>query len=146
MSLAIGAMLLAAATATPAGAHQVTVQHPSGPVQADYRGTVQVEHRQLGTVAPGGRPSTLRCAWTAHLSVDRAATRGQDASFSRSFVRNDVASGSRPGWCSTNRDAIARDVAARVGDTGRHLALAAGEDRPVLDAELDRLPPARSTS
>ena len=132
-------LMLSAAHGMPAAVHTVSIQHASGPVEAEYRGEVDVQHRQIGSPAPGGRPSTLRCAWTAHLAVDRIATSTSNAMASRNFTRNDIASGSRPGWCRTNRAVIARDVAARIGDVERHVALAAQDDTPALQAELDRL-------
>lgn len=132
-------LLLAVSAATPAAAHSLTVQHSSGPIQADYRSTVHVQQRQIGSPGPGGRPSTLRCAWTANLAVDRTATTETGVMASRSFVRNDVATGSHPGWCNTNRAAITRVATAHVGDTDRHIAVAAQEDRPLLHAELDQM-------
>lgn len=132
-------LMLTAAHGMPAAVHTASVQHASGTIEAEYRGAVDVHHRQIGSPSPGGRPSTLRCVWTAHLAVDRIATSASDAMASRNFTRNGIASGSRPGWCSTSRAAIARDVAAHIGDVERHLALAAQDDAAALHAELDRL-------
>lgn len=135
------AMALAAAPAAPAqpAAHSVSVAHPAGAAAAEYRGEVDVRHRQVGSAGPGGRPSTLRCTWTASMEVNRTATTAAGTLAARSFVQDNVASGSRPGWCSANRAAIARDVASRLGDASRHLASAAAADRGVLLADLDRL-------
>jgi len=57
---------------------------------------------------------------------------------SRSFAKNDVAKGSLPGWCNTNKSAIAREVARKV-DANKHILEAAQEDQPVLLVELDQL-------
>lgn len=135
-TLALGLGLFAAEPVAPA-THSVVVDHPSGRVDARYGGSIVVEHKQVGAVAPPGRAGTLRCAWTARLSVDRVATTASAGSASRSFVTNPVLNGSRPGWC--NRTAIDQEVAARLPDTGVHLADAAREDQPVLRAEVDRL-------
>lgn len=136
-SLGLGLSLTAAGPT--AATHTASVEHRSGPVQAQYRASTVVEHKQIGSVAPPGRSGTLRCAWTARLSVDRTATTAFGALVSRSFAISDVAGGSRPGWCRDNRRAIAHDVATRLGDTDRYLAAAAREDREVLLAEVDRL-------
>lgn len=135
-SLGLGLSLIAAG---PAATHTVAVEHRSGPVQAQYRGAVEIEHKQIGAVAPPGRSGTLRCAWTARLAVDRTATTATGALASRSFAVPAVAKGSRAGWCSTSRSAIAEEVAARLRDADRHLALAAQDDRQVLLSEVDRL-------
>lgn len=129
------------AAAAPAPADSVSVPHPSGTAQADYRGAITVAHKQIGSAAPAGRPSSLRCVWSASLEVNRTATTPTGTLASRSFVQEDVAEGSRPGWCTANRSAIARDVAQRVGDGSQHLAKAAAADRAVLLADLDRLTP-----
>ena len=47
--------------------------------------------------------------------------------------------GSRPGWCTANRDRIAQEVAQRTADIKRYLMAAAEDDHPVLTAEIDRL-------
>jgi hypothetical protein len=132
-------LVLAAASGVLGATHTVSVPHHTGPVTAEYQGKIEVQHRQVGSPAPGGRSSTLRCAWTANLAVNRMATSGTGAMASRSFTQSKVAAGTRPGWCSANRAAIAADVAARVGDPSQYLAAAAREDRLVLDTELERL-------
>lgn len=136
------AVALAAASTAPLAAHTLAVPHASGTAQAEYRGAIGVQHRQIGTPSPGGRPSTLRCVWTANIKVNRVASTAAGMLASRSFVQEDVANGSRPGWCSANRSVIARDVAQRLGDGSTHLARAAAADRAVLLTELDRLAPA----
>lgn len=140
--LATIAAALAVASTAPLAAHSLAVPHASGTAPAEYRGAIGVQHKQVGTPSPGGRPSTLRCVWTANMEVNRVASTAAGALASRSFVQADVANGSRPGWCSANRSVIARDVAQRLGDGSEHLAQAAAEDRAVLLTELDRLAPA----
>ncbi len=133
------ATIIVAAIAVPAAAHTVTIPHSSGNVRAEYAGEVVVQHRQIGTPAPGGRASTLRCMWTASLAVDRKATNDAGRVASRSFTRENVASGSRPGLCSSNRAAIDREVIAQLGDASDHVALAAQDDHSVLHQELEHL-------
>ena len=132
------AVLAATGAAAPLAAHSLSVPHASGEAAAEYRGEIAVAHRQIGAAAPAGRPSSLRCVWTASMAVDRTATTPAGALATRRFVQDDVARGSRTGWCAANRAAIARDVAAQVGDGSRHLARAAAADRGMLLTELDR--------
>lgn len=136
------AVALAAATSAPLAVHHLTVPHASGTAEAEYRGEIGVQHRQVGSAAPAGRPSTLRCLWTATMKVNRTATTAAGALASRSFVQGDLANGTRPGWCSANRSVMARDVALRLGDGRHHLVKAADADRAVLLADLGRLAPA----
>lgn len=89
--------------------------------------------------APGGRSSTLRCAWSADLAMDRIASSSRGMRTSRSFAKNDVANGSLPGWCTTNKSAIAGEVARKVVDANKHILEAAREDQSALLLELDRL-------
>ena len=63
---------LAVSIASPALAleHEVVIDHAAGPIAADYRGSVKIETRQIGTAAVGGSPSTLRWrpgTWRAAL-------------------------------------------------------------------------------
>lgn len=138
----LGTVLALAAPPTPQ--HVLTVQHSAGPATVEYRGDPSIRYRQTGAVAPAGAPSTLRCAWTVDLTVDRVATFGKGMMLSRSFVRSGVAEGSRPGWCDSSRSAIQAEVRERVGSADRHVAAAAFADRPVLLAELDRAGPQAS--
>lgn len=140
LALAVAAPALArgpAATATID--HQAQIDHHSGPVTARYRGALLVDHRQLGAAAPAGRAASLRCEWTARLSVDRHAVTAAGTTARRSFVSDRSFSGHRPGWCAGQRDAITRDVAARTMDLDRHIQAVAREDHDLLRAELDRL-------
>ena len=135
-SLSLG--LLAAASSAPA-AHRVQIDHRSGAVDAHYRGELDVSHKQIGSAGPGGRASSLRCAWTAKISVNREARHASGVVMTRAFTSDAVVKGSRPGWCSTNKTAIAQDVAMRTDDIQRHLLAAAEKDHPVLTAEVERL-------
>ncbi len=119
--------------------HAARVDHHSGSVTARYRGALEVDHRQVGAVAPAGRGSSLACHWTARIAVARHAVAASGARTQRSFVSDPVVSGRRAGWCDGQREAIARDVAAQTLDLDRHVQAVAREDRDVLRAELDRL-------
>lgn len=130
---------LAALSAGPTLVHTVSVDHSTGPAVVQYSGEVDVRHRQIGTPGPAGRESTLRCVWTAGLTVERVAKAATGSTASRSFAHDKIATGSRPGWCKGNVSAMARDAADSVGDTSRHIAAAAEADRPVLNAELEGL-------
>lgn len=134
-------LLLGALAAAPAAAndHSVRIDHHAGPVDAQYRAVTKVAHKQVGAVVPGGRASTLRCAWSAGVTVDREARLPSGATMTRSIHRDDVISGSRPGWCSAQREAISKDVAARTDKVRDHMLAVAHEDRAELHAELDRL-------
>jgi hypothetical protein len=136
----VGVMLgFATASASTTVEHTTRIDHHSGSVDVRYRGDIQIEQKQIGTVAPGGRPSTLRCAWKANMAVTRNANSAAGMMMSRQFVRENIASGSRVGWCRTNKTAIAKEVAARTPNLDRHMNEVAQEDRSVLLAELDRL-------
>ena len=133
--------LLSGAMVASAGAplqHHTRVDHASGAAEALYRGEIAVEQREVGTVGPGGRASTLRCRWTAGLVVDREARHASGATFARRFDTGRVIEGSRPGWCTTHRRAIAQEIAQRSGELHGHLVAVAQEDHHVLRAELDR--------
>ena len=137
--LVMSALALAAGIAAPAAAleHEVVIDHADGPIAADYKGTVTVETRQVGSAGAPGRPSTLACRWTARLDVERVASVGEVFRSQRILTRDKVASGSRPGWCETQARAIDRIVEARR-DTMRSAMLALVEqDRAALLAEAD---------
>lgn len=134
-------LLLGAATATLGMTvdHRSRLDHHSGPVATHYRGTVAVSHTQVGAVAPGGKASTLRCDWAASMIVDRHATAASGATMTRQIESEPVVSGTRSGWCVTNRTAIAKDVAKRTADMQDHLIDLAREDHEALRGELDRI-------
>lgn len=132
--------LVASATlATPALAleHEVVIDHEAGPIAADYKGSVTIETTQVGAAGVAGRPSTLRCNWTATLNVERVAKVGDSLRSQRSLTSEDVASGSRPGWCETSAKAIDRMVDTR-SDRFRTAMLALVEqDRSTILAEAE---------
>lgn len=130
--------VLAAAQAT-AGEHEVRIEHRGGAVDARYRSNVTVAHRQVGAVAPGGVPSSLRCQWSASLAVDREARHASGATMRRMIAREAVIQGHRPGWCDTHRASIAREVAERAPELRPHLVSVAQEDQSVLLEEIERL-------
>ena len=131
--------LVGAAIAMPAAAleHDVVIDHADGPIAADYKGSVTIETKQVGTVGVAGRPSTLRCRWTATLNVERVAQVGETLRSQRTLTSEDVASGSRPGWCETNAGAIDRLVESRR-DSFRTVMLAlVDQDRSAILAEAE---------
>lgn len=119
--------------------HRTRIDHATGTTDVHYRGDVAIAYKQTGAVAPGGAASSLRCHWKANVVVNREARHASGHVVARSFATPQVIEGSRPGWCATSRDSIAREVAQRSEDVRRHLMAAAEEDHPVLTAELDRL-------
>lgn len=137
-------MLLSAAAVLPDADHATVVYHALGTTQVEYRGNVALEHRQVGSVAPGGRPPTLRCIWTANLRVDRVATHISGSTASRSFVHKDVARGHHPGWCPGNSSSRGGNLATRVPEIDKPLQKAIAADQATLMAELNRLGPQRS--
>jgi hypothetical protein len=135
----IAGLALAASLAAPAAAleHEVVIDHAAGPIAADYKGSVTVRTTQVGAAGVAGRPSTLRCNWTASLNVERVARVGESLQSRRSLSRDDVASGSRPGWCETQAKAIDKLVDTRSEAVrGAMLALIEA-DRAELLAEAE---------
>lgn len=131
--------LLGAVIAAPAAAleHEVVIDHANGPIAADYKGSVTIETNQVGTAGVAGRASTLRCNWTASLNVERVAQVGETLRSQRTLTSEDVASGSRPGWCETSAKAIDRLVDSR-SDSFRTAMLALVEqDRSTILAEAE---------
>lgn len=117
--------------------HRTQVDHHSGPVAVTYRGDIAIQHRQVGAAAPGGRSASLRCDWAAHMTVARHAKASSGTSHSRSVKSGPVLSGTRPGWCSANHEAIRQEVASRAAVMQRHLVEFARQDDAALRAELD---------
>lgn len=134
-------MALGLTTASPVTTvgQSIQIDHNTGPLTANYHGNIKIDQKQIGTVAPSGRPSTLRCMWTASIAVTRDAKTAAGMILSRQFVRENVASGSHSGWCSKNKTAIAESVAKRTPDLERHMTALVQEDRNILLADLDRL-------
>lgn len=138
MGIFVAGLLLGIASTNPM-THDVRLDHRSGAVSARYDGHVAVTHRQVGSVSAPGRPSSLRCRWSANIVVDRSARHASGSSFNRSIRRDAVVEGVRPGWCGAQRAAIARDVASQSETMRRHMLAVHAEDRTVLLAEIDRL-------
>lgn len=134
MGMAFGACLASPALALE---HEVVIDHVSGPIAADYRGSVTVETRQVGAAGAAGRPSTLRCEWTASLNVERVAKVGESLRSQRSMSRDDVAKGSKPGWCETNTKAIDKLVEARKESFRTAMLALVEQDRSAILAEAD---------
>jgi hypothetical protein len=140
--LALGA---AGATLGMTVDHHTQLDHHSGRIAVTYRGDVAIHHKQVGTATGGGRSSTLRCDWSAKMTVARHAIGTSGASMTRHIADTPAIAGTRPGWCTTNRSAISEEVASRAGDMRRHLVTVAEEDHAALRAELDRLHGAERT-
>lgn len=138
MLLALG---LAAALdpAFPAIEHRTRVEHPKGAIEAIYKTRVAVTHKQIGSAAKPGTPSTLACTWRADIHVERSALHGSGASLSRQIARDGVVEGRRAGWCNGGRSAIAAEVARRTHEIHDQVVALAREDEAVLQAELERL-------
>lgn len=139
--LAFAGLFAAACLASPAAAleHEVVIDHPAGTIAADYEGAVKVETRQIGTAGVAGRPSTLRCQWSAALKVERTAKVGDVLQTRRSMIRDDVTNGSTPGWCNHKAEAIDALVDARR-DTFRTAMLELVEqDRSAILAEAENV-------
>lgn len=137
--LALAGMVIGTCLTTPAFAleHEVTIEHPAGTIAADYDGAVKVETRQVGTAGVAGRPNTLRCNWTASLSVERTAKVGDSLQSRRSMMRENVASGSKPGWCETRAKAIDELVDAKRDKFYTAMLDLVEQDRTVILAEAD---------
>lgn len=139
MLLIAGLALGGAVASDGALEHRVQLDHHSGPVAVRYSADIGVTHKQIGAVTTGDRPSTLRCLWSANVTVHREARGAGGTALMRSAAQDRVIEGSRPGWCSTNRSAIAQDVARHHDAVRDHLQAVAQEDHGLLRAEMDRL-------
>ena len=131
--------LVGAAIAVPAAAleHEVVIDHAGGPIAADYTGSVTIDTKQVGTAGVAGRPSTLRCNWTATLNVERVAQVGDSLRSQRTLTSEDVASGSRPGWCESNAKAIDRLVDSRRDSFRTAMLALVDQDRSANLAEAE---------
>jgi len=134
----LGAALVAG-LAAPALAleHDVVIDHAGGPIAADYRGSVTVETRQTGSAGVAGRPSTLACQWTASLTVERVATVGETLQSRRTLTSENVARGTKPGWCETQTKAIDKLIDARSERFRSAMLEMVEQDRSTLLAEAD---------
>lgn len=138
-ALLAGAAAITGVSTGTGHSHSVRIDHRRGAVDAEYRSRVVVTHKQVGSVAPGRVPTTLRCQWQATLIVDRDARHAGGATMARTMTHDAALTGSRPGWCDGARRAIARDVAARDAALRTKLIAMATDDHPVLTAEIERL-------
>lgn len=144
MSLIIAAGLLLGSPIV-GDAHQVQLDHRGQRVDVTYRHQVTVRHRQVGAAGAPGRPVSLRCRWEASVDVHREARHVAGHIMTRRISADVPVSGSRPGWCAGQRDAIAQDVAAASGRVRDHMMAVAARDQDAVLAELDTLHgPARS--
>jgi len=139
MKHALAGAVLAASVAAPAFAleHDVVIDHAAGPIAAGYRGTVTIDTKQIGSVGAAGRPSSLRCQWSASLNVERVAKVGSALSSRRTLSSADVTSGSMPGWCPTNPEAIDKLVDARDARLRAAMLALVEQDHAALVAEAE---------
>ncbi|MFO6447098.1 hypothetical protein ACLBKU_08120 [Erythrobacter sp. NE805] len=139
MKRALAGVAFAVCLASPALAleHEVVIDHSAGAIAADYRGSVRIETKQVGTAAAPGRPNTLRCQWSASLDVERIAKLGSSLQSRRTLTSDDVARGSRPGWCPTKAAALGKLVDARGPKVRAALMALVEKDRAALVAEAD---------
>lgn len=130
---------LAGAFASPAMAmeHTASIEHPAGPIAADYTGSTRIEMRQVGSAGPGGRATTLRCNWSVSLTVERTAAIGGALQAKRSMERGNALKGSVPGWCSAAGNGIERTVAARSEDLRAAMMAMVAQDRAVILVEAE---------
>lgn len=125
--------------------HRIEIDHRGHRVDVTYRSDMDVTYKQVGAVGAPGRASTLRCTWTANVSVHREARSAAGHVLTRTIASDTPIAGNRPGWCAGQRQAIAKDVAARSGAVRDHLLAVAEGDREALALELDSaMSPARS--
>lgn len=136
---AFAGLVLSAAIASPALAleHEVVIDHDAGPIAADYKGSVTVETKQVGAAGVAGRPNSLACQWTASLKVERVAQVGESLRSQRTLTQEDVASGSKPGWCKTNAKAIDNLVDSRSDKFRTAMLALVDQDRSVILAEAE---------
>ena len=113
------------------------IDHDGGPIAADYKGSVTIETTQVGSAGAAGRPSTLRCNWSASLNVERVAQVGENLRSQRSLTSEDVATGSRPGWCETHAKAIDRMVDSRSDNFRTAMLALVEQDRSAILAEAE---------
>ncbi|MFM7348675.1 MAG: hypothetical protein ACKO01_04225 [Erythrobacter sp.] len=139
MKRALAGAVLAGLLATPALAleHEVVIDHAAGPIAADYRGSVRIATKQVGTAGVAGRPNTLRCQWSASLDVERVAKVGAALRSQRTLTSADVANGSRAGWCPSDPATLDKLVDARSPKMREALMALVEQDRALLVAEAD---------
>ncbi len=138
-TIALAAVAAGLALSAPVHAmeHKTVIEHPVGPIAADYTGATSVEMKQIGSVGSAGRPSSLRCQWSVSLSVERNAQVGTGLQAKRSMVRDDVVQGSSPGWCSERGNGIDKIVDARRDVLRSAMMAMVAQDREVILVEAD---------
>lgn len=138
-TFAVAGLAIGLAFSVPVAAmeHSTVIEHPAGPITADYTGATRIEMKQVGSAGGAGRTSSLKCQWSISLSVERSAQVGASLQAKRSMVRDDVITGSSPGWCSERGNGIDRIVEARR-DTLRNAMMAmVAQDRDVILVEAE---------
>ncbi|MGV3511833.1 MAG: hypothetical protein ACO1OX_07490 [Novosphingobium sp.] len=138
-TFALAGLAAGLALAMPAQAmeHSTVIEHPAGQITADYTGSTRVEMKQVGSVGGAGRASSLRCQWSVSLSVERQARVGANLQAKRSMLRDDVITGSSPGWCSERGSGIDRVVEARRDDLRSAMMAMVAQDRAVILVEAE---------
>ncbi|PAX06751.1 hypothetical protein [Sphingomonas lenta] len=121
----------------------VTIDGAGEPIDLTYDARPDVRYRQLGAVAPPGRPSSLRCAWSADMRVARRAERRGVplASLSRDLAKLNLAEGSRHGWCAQVRAGVEREVAGMAAAAQPRVREVVARDQASVSAELRSLTP-----
>lgn len=130
---------LALATGITPITHEVSIEDGPVPLTLRYEADVTVQHRQLGSVAPGGRADTLRCHWTATADVRRTLVHRADDARQLPLASTgalEPMKGHRPGWCEANRGAIAASVEAGIPALRAELIALAERDRPNVSSEI----------
>ena len=137
----VAAMTVAVVPSASAQAmeHQAAIDHPAGPIAADYAGRTQVAMKQVGSVGAAGRSSSLRCNWTVSLTLERHARLGSGHEARRSLARGDVVKGSVPGWCPDRTSGAERIVARHRSDVHAAMMALVEQDRAMVLADADRL-------
>ncbi|MFN4134858.1 MAG: hypothetical protein ACK4G2_04330 [Novosphingobium sp.] len=132
------AAALAIAAPVQAMEHKTVIEHPVGPIAADYSGSTIVEMKQIGAAGVAGRPGSLRCTWTVSLAVERDAKVGSALQTRRTMTRANVLKGSAPGWCSERNSGVDRMVEARRDELRGAMMAMVEQDRAVIMAEADK--------
>ncbi|WP_347301860.1 hypothetical protein V5740_07390 [Croceibacterium sp. TMG7-5b_MA50] len=118
--------------------HRTQIEHASGAIDAEYRGIVTLDARQIGHPAPGGRAATLRCEWNADMAVEREARHANGSLLSRSIDGSKALTLTRAGWCNAHRSDVAQHFAERSDELRSRLVATAEADRAVLIAQVER--------
>ena len=120
---------------------EAPVSQAAGQVTASYQALPRITTRQVGMSA-GTRSSSVRCDWTANISVERHLRQaGKPGTSIRQLPAMKTLKGSRPGDCAANRGNINADIASRSDAINAHLASVAEQDQSALRAEIETLAP-----